>query len=96
MKKILPIILIIAVFAFSCKREGPPGPNGDELLAKVYDVTVDLTSQNNYSVIFDCTHQLFTSDMFLVYFSWDTDQRRYMALVTSGSAFPGGNTSVQF
>lgn len=96
----LSVFFIATISITSCTREGPPGPpgpKGDELLAQVYDVTVDFTSQNNHSVIFDFTPQIYTSDLVLVYIRWDTDQGRPVwRLLPQVVPFPAGILQYNF
>jgi hypothetical protein len=101
MKRLFLSVIIVAIGTIlSCKREGPPGPpgpKGEELLATVYDVTVDFTSQNSYSVVFDFTPQIYTSDLVLVYIRWDTDQGRPIwRLLPQVVPFPSGILQYNF
>ena len=101
MKNIIPAIMGVLLLTFSsCVKEGPqgpPGPPGEELTSTVYDVTVNFTPQNDYSVLFDFTPAIYTSDVVLTYIQWDTDQGRPIwRLIPQVISFSNGNLQYNY
>lgn len=101
MRNFIPAIMGLMLLTFSsCVKEGPPGPPGppgEELVSTVYDVTVNFTKQNDYSVLFDFTPAIYTSDVVLTYIQWDTDQGRPIwRLIPQVISFSNGNLQYNY
>lgn len=72
MKKLVVVFLSIFLLVACSGEMGPPGPQGApgvNILGKVFEVTVNFTPQNNYSVLLDFPQnvEVFESDVVLVY-----------------------------
>ncbi|QSS97487.1 hypothetical protein [Psychroflexus sp. ALD_RP9] len=75
MKKILSILLI-SLIVIACEGDigppgppGPPGLNGVNILGNVYEIEVNFTPSNDFSIIseFPNTIEVFESDVVMVY-----------------------------
>ena len=71
MKNLFLLFAVCTTIIFtSCEGpQGPPGPQGDSLLGQVFEVTVDLNQNNNYSRLITYPNNLvvYESDVVLVY-----------------------------
>ncbi|HYQ57721.1 MAG TPA: hypothetical protein VEP89_10280 [Draconibacterium sp.] len=72
-------IMIVAVIMAACEGPmGPPGPEGPEgpnYAGSIYEVTVDFTADNDYSVVVDHPSSItvLPEDIVLVYILWQYD-----------------------
>lgn len=77
MKKLLSLFVLVILF-ISCEGPvgppGPPGLPGEEVifLASAFEIEVDFTSQNGYSIVEPYGFEVFPSDVTLVYIQWDS------------------------
>ncbi len=77
MKKFLSLFVTVLLF-ISCEGPagppGPPGLPGEEVifLASAFEIEVDFTAQNGYSIVEPYGFEVFPSDVTLVYIQWDS------------------------
>ncbi|MFD1314215.1 hypothetical protein [Namhaeicola litoreus] len=77
MKKIISLLFIV-LLSIACEGPagppGPPGLPGDDgaiFLASAFEIEVDFTAQNGYSIVEPYGFDVFPSDVTLVYIQWD-------------------------
>ena len=73
MKKIILLFTVVVVFGFqSCSGpEGPQGRTGYNVEAEVFEVFTNFTAANNFSTLVNLNPPILSSDMILVYRSFD-------------------------
>ncbi len=69
MKKILTLFAVVGLIVFSsCEGpEGPPGQDGGEWIAEVFEVQMDFTSANNFGKTFPLNPKMYSGDNLLIY-----------------------------
>ena len=102
-KKISAFILIIAATVLaSCEGPigpmGPPGEDGISYAGSIYEVEVDFTAGNDYSVVVDhpSTIEVLPEDVVLVYILWEYDGTDIWRLCPQTVVLPEGVIQYNF
>jgi hypothetical protein len=75
MKKLIGSLFVISIVLFSsCEGvQGPPGVDGETLLGKVFEITGDFKTQNNFELYFEfpTSFEIYDGDIVMVYLLWE-------------------------
>jgi hypothetical protein len=70
------LLVIVAVLFTSCLGEqGPPGVDGETLLGKIFEITGDFKTQNNFELYYEfpSDFEIYSSDIVMVYILWEVE-----------------------
>lgn len=110
MKKIVSLLFVIAVVITSCTGDqgpmGPPGRDGIDgadgedggiIASSAFQIEVDFTAANDYSIQEDYGFEVVTSDVTLVYIQWETiEGKPVWRLLPQSVDFTNGNLVYNF